>query len=75
MDYTVTLFYTLTDEEIKAKITEFKTNYPKFAAIVEGISNLDLKEIVKDYFAAGTLQKLLKHHAKTLAEEKLPPSQ
>ena len=38
---------TLTDEQIQAKVTEFKTKHPKFAAVVEGISNLDLKETVK----------------------------
>jgi hypothetical protein len=38
--------YTLTEEQIQSKITEFKTKHPKFAAIVEGISNLDLKESV-----------------------------
>ena len=39
--------YTMTEEEIKTKITEFKTKHPKFAAVVEGISNLDLKEQLK----------------------------
>ena len=27
--------YTMTEDQIKAKITEFKTKHPKFAAIVE----------------------------------------
>ena len=31
--------YTLTEEEIKTKITEFRAKYPKFAAIVEEIPN------------------------------------
>lgn len=55
--------------EIKTKIIEFKTKHPKFAAIVEEIPNLDLKETVKGYLAAEVLQKLLKHHAKNLAEK------
>ena len=63
--------YTITEEQIKAKITEFKTKHPKFAAIVEEIPNLDLKETVKGYLAAGALQKMLKFHAKNLVEEKV----
>ena len=61
---------TLTEEQIQAKITDFKTKHPKFAAIVEGISNLDLKETVKAYLGAEVLQKLFKFHAKNLVEEK-----
>ena len=61
--------YTITEEQIKAKITEFKTKHPKFAAIVEEIPNLDLKETVKGYLAAGAIQKILKYHAKNLVEE------
>ena len=61
--------YTLTEEEIKTKITEFKTKHPKFAAIVEEIPNLDLKETVKGYLAAGAIQKILKFHAQNLVEE------
>src|SRR5918993_1267263 len=60
---------TMTDEQIQAKITEFKTKHPKFAAVVEGISNLDLKETVKGYLGAEVLQKLFKYHAKNLVEE------
>ena len=63
--------YTLTEEQIQAKITEFKTKHPKFAAIVEEIPNLDLKETVKGYLAAGAIQKILKFHAKNLVEEKV----
>ena len=63
--------YTLTEEEIKTKITEFKAKHPKFATIVEEIPNLDLKETVKGYLAAGAIQKLLKFHAKNLVEEKI----
>jgi uncharacterized protein YdcH (DUF465 family) len=63
--------YTMTEEEIKTKITEFKTKHPKYAAIVEEITNLDLNETVKDYFAAGAIQKMLKFHAKNLVEEKV----
>ncbi|HJT85033.1 MAG TPA: hypothetical protein VJ697_11165 [Nitrososphaeraceae archaeon] len=63
--------YTLTEEEIKTKITEFKAKHPKFSAIVEEIPNLDLKETVKGYLAAGAIQKLLKFHAKNLVEEKV----
>jgi len=61
----------MTDEQIQAKITDFKAKHPKFAAIVEGISTLDLKETAKGYFAAEVLQKLLKHHAKNLVEDKV----
>ena len=50
--------YTMTKEEIKAKITEFKTKHPKFAAEVEDISNLDLNETVKGYLWCKVLQKL-----------------
>ena len=50
--------YTMTKEEIKAKITEFKTKHPKFAAEVEDISNLDLNETVKGYLWCEVLQKL-----------------
>ena len=66
---------TMTDEQIQAKITDFKTKHPKFAAIVEGISNLDLKETVKGYLGAEVLQKLLIHHAKNLVEEKVATNQ
>jgi hypothetical protein len=48
----------MTKEEIKAKITEFKTKHPKFAAEVEDISNLDLNETVKGYLWCKVLQKL-----------------
>ena len=67
--------YTITEEEIKTKITEFKTKHPKFAAVVEGISNLDLKETVKGYLGAEVLQKLFKYHAKNLVEEKVAATQ
>ncbi|HJS63692.1 MAG TPA: hypothetical protein VJ767_02405 [Nitrososphaeraceae archaeon] len=63
--------YTVTEEEIKTKITEFKTKHPKFAAIVEEIPNLDLKETVKAYMAAGGIQKMLKFHVKNIVEEKV----
>ena len=66
-----TVDYTMTKEEIQAKITEFKTKHPKYAAIVQEIPNLDLKETVKGYLAAGALQKMLKFHAKNLVEEKV----
>ena len=52
--------YTMTEDQIKAKITEFKTKHPKFAAIVEQIPSLDLKETVKAYLAAGAVQKNVK---------------
>ena len=67
--------YTLTEEQIQAKITELKTKHPKFAAIVEGISNLDLKETVKAYLGAEVLQKLFKYHAKNLVEQQVAPTQ
>ena len=67
--------YTVTEEQIKAKIIEFKTKHPKFAAIVEGISNLDLKETVKAYLGAEVLQKLFKYHAKNLVEQQVAPNQ
>ena len=63
--------YTMTEEEIKTKITEFKTKHPKYAAIVAEIPNLDIKETVKGYLAAGATQKMLKFHAKNLVEEKV----
>jgi hypothetical protein len=66
---------TLTEEQIKTKITEFKTKHPKFAAVVEGLSNLDLKETVKAYLGAEVLQKLFKYHAKNLVEQQVAPSQ
>src|SRR5918993_1484485 len=66
---------TLTEEEIKTKITEFKTKHPKYAAIVAEIPNLDLKETVKAYLAAEVLQKLLKYHAKNLVEQQVTPPQ
>ena len=65
----------MTDEQIQAKVTDFKTKHPKFAAVVEGISNLDLKETVKGYLGAEVLQKLFKYHAKNLVEEKVAPTQ
>jgi hypothetical protein len=61
----------MTKVEIKAKITEFKTKHPKFAAEVEDISNLDLNETVKGYLWCEVLQKLSKFHAKNLVEEKV----
>ena len=36
--------YTMTKEEIQAKITDFKAKHPKYAAIVEEIPNLDLRD-------------------------------
>jgi len=66
---------TLTEEQIQSKITDFKTKHPKFAAIVEGISNLDLKETVKGYLGAEVLQKLFKYHAKNLVEQQETPTQ
>ena len=63
--------YTMTEEEIKTKITEFKTKHPKYAAIVAEIPNLDIKETVKGYLAAGAIQKMFKFHAKNLVEEKV----
>src|SRR5918993_732863 len=63
--------YTMTKEEIQAKITEFKTKHPKYAAIVEEIPNLDLKETVKGYLGAEVLQKLFKYHAKNLVQEQV----
>ena len=48
-----------------------KTKHPKFATVVEGISNLDLKETVKAYLGAEVLQKLFKYHAKNLVEEQV----
>ena len=62
---------TLTEEEIKTKITEFKTKHPKYAAIVAEIPNLDLKETVKGYLGAEVLQKLFKYHAKNLVQEQV----
>ena len=50
------------EEKMKTKITEFKTKHPKFIAIVEAISNLDLKETVKAYLSAEVLQKTFKYH-------------
>ena len=63
--------YTMTEEEIKTKITEFKTKHPKYAAIVAEIPNLDIKETVKGYLAAGAIEKMLKFHAKNLVEQKV----
>jgi hypothetical protein len=65
----------MTEEQIQAKITDFKTKHPKFAAVVEGISNLDLKETVKAYLGAEVLQKLFKYHAKNLVEQQVAPTQ
>ena len=67
--------YTMTKEQIQAKVTDFKTKHPKFAAVVEGISNLDLKETVKAYLGAEVLQKLFKFHAKNLIEQQVSPTQ
>ena len=65
----------LTKEEIQAKVADFKTKHPKYAAIVEEIPNLDLKETVKGYLGAEVLQKLFKYHAKNLVEEAIAPTQ
>lgn len=61
----------MTREEIQAKATEFKTNHPKYATIVQEIPNLDLKETFRAYFVAGVLQRILKAHARNLVEEKI----
>lgn len=63
--------YTVTEEQIKAKITDFKAKHPKFPAILEEIPNLDLKETVKSCIGVEALQKMLKFHAKNLVEEKV----
>jgi hypothetical protein len=55
---------TLTDEQIQQKIKDSKTKHPKFVAIIEGISNMDLKESVKVHISAEVLQKLFKYQAK-----------
>jgi hypothetical protein len=65
----------MTDEEFQKEITHIKTAHPKFAAVVEGISNLDLKETVKGYLGAEVLQKLFKYRAKNLVEEKVAATQ
>lgn len=62
------------EEKMKTKITEFKTKHPKFIAIVEAISNLDLKETVKAYLSAEVLQKTFKYHAKNLIEQQVTPT-
>jgi len=59
---------TMTADEIKAKISEFKEKHPRYAAAVEGIADLDLKETVKANIALEVLQKVLKAHAKNLVE-------
>ena len=66
--------YTMTTEEIKTKVTEFKTKHPKFVAIVEAISNLDLKETVKAYLSADVLPKMFKFPAKNLVEQQVTPN-
>ena len=58
----------MTREEIKSKAAEIKTNHPKFANVVQEISDLDLKQTVKGYTAAELLQKLLKIHGRNLVE-------
>lgn len=59
---------TMTADELKAKVAEFKTNHPKYAAALEGIADFDLKETVKANIALEVLQKLFKAHAKNLIE-------
>ena len=61
----------MTDEEIQERVTELKINHPKFAAVVERISDLDLKETMKGYIAAEGVQRILKFHARNLVEDKL----
>ena len=68
IDYTNT-------EEIKTKITEFKAKHQKFAAVVDEIPNLGLKETVKGYLGAEVLQKLFKYHVKNLVEQQVAPTQ
>jgi hypothetical protein len=43
--------------------------------VVDGISNLDLKETINAYLGAEVSQKLFKHHAKNLVEEQVTPTQ
>ncbi len=50
----------MTEDEIKTKATEFAAKHPKFASVVDKISELDLKETVKAALGAEALQKLLK---------------
>ena len=40
--------YTMTKEQILAKITDFKTKHPKLAAVVEGIPIETCKILLKD---------------------------
>lgn len=65
--------YTMTEQEMKTKITDSRQNI-KFIAIVEAISNLDLKETVKAYLSAEVLQKTFKYHAKNLIEQQVTPT-
>ena len=58
----------MTEEEIKTKAAEIKAKHPKFATIVQEISGLDLKQTVKGYIAAESLQRLLKIHGRNLVE-------
>ena len=58
----------MTEEEIKAKAAEIKAKHPKFATVVQEISDLDLKQTVKGYTAAEILQRLLKIHGRNLVE-------
>jgi hypothetical protein len=51
------------------------TKHPKFVAIVEGTSNLNLKEIVKFYLGSEVLQKLFKYHGKNVVEQQVAPTQ
>lgn len=59
----------LTEEEIQSKATEIKAKHPRFASVIKGISNLDLKENVKANIGAEVLQKLLKLHSLNLVKD------
>lgn len=62
----------MTAEDIKAKITDFAAKHPKFASLVDKISELDLKETVKAALGVEALQKLLKLQQVNLVIDVLP---
>jgi hypothetical protein len=57
----------ITDDEIQEKIKELLPKHPMFAAILEGIHQMDLKETVKTVIGIEGLKWLMKARAAKLA--------
>ena len=57
----------VSDQNVKEKTNELRTKYPIFAAILERIPDMDLKEVVSVLVLADPVRSVLKTHATRLS--------